>query len=97
MSRQRCRRYGEDRRQGCARDCAAHPHFETPVRELVANHPMLQQMTGSMFLARATLQREHNALHPTLSTASSEGHLLNWCCVCWEQQKDGQFNGIAIQ
>jgi hypothetical protein len=33
---------GEDRPQGCAWDCAAHPHFETRVRELVANHPMLR-------------------------------------------------------
>jgi len=40
--------------------------FETRVRELVANHPMLQQITGSMFLARATLQREHNMLHKAL-------------------------------
>jgi transposase len=29
--------------------------FETRVCELVANHPMLQQITGSMLLARATL------------------------------------------
>jgi transposase len=40
--------------------------FETRVRELVANHPMLQQITGSMLLARATLQREHNMLHKAL-------------------------------
>ena len=40
--------------------------FETRVRELVANHPMLQQITGSMLLARATLQREHNMLHKSL-------------------------------
>jgi hypothetical protein len=31
------------------------------VRELVANHPMLQQITGSMLLARATLQRAQHA------------------------------------
>jgi len=29
--------------------------FETRVRELVANHPMLQQITRLMLLARATL------------------------------------------
>jgi transposase len=40
--------------------------FETSVRELVANHAMLQQITGSMLLARATLQREHNTLHKAL-------------------------------
>jgi hypothetical protein len=40
--------------------------FETRVRELVANHPMLQRVTGSMLLARATLQREHNLLHKAL-------------------------------
>jgi transposase len=36
------------------------------VRELVANHSMLQQITRSMLLARATLQREHNMLHKAL-------------------------------
>jgi transposase len=40
--------------------------FETRVCELVANHPMLQQITGSMLVARATLQREHNTLHKAL-------------------------------
>jgi transposase len=40
--------------------------FETRVRELVANHPMLQQITRSMLLACATLQREHNILHKAL-------------------------------
>src|SRR5215469_11457856 len=40
--------------------------FETRVCELVANHPMLQQITGSMLRARATLQREHNTLHKAL-------------------------------
>jgi hypothetical protein len=48
------------------RTVGANSAAETRVRELVANHPMLQQMTGSMFLARATLQREHNALHKAL-------------------------------
>jgi transposase len=37
--------------------------FETRVRELVAGHPMLQQITGSMLAARVALQREHNKLH----------------------------------
>jgi hypothetical protein len=40
--------------------------FEMRVRELVANHPMLQHITRSMLLARATLQREHNILHKAL-------------------------------
>jgi transposase len=34
--------------------------FETHVRELVSNRPILQQITASMLLARATLKREHN-------------------------------------
>src|SRR6516162_4377346 len=40
--------------------------FETRVRELVANHPMLQHISRLMLLARATLQREHNILHKAL-------------------------------
>jgi transposase len=40
--------------------------FEARVRELVANHPMLQHISRSMLLARATLQREHNILHKAL-------------------------------
>jgi hypothetical protein len=38
------RRLGKVTQRGC----------ETRVRELVANHPMLQQITGSMLLGRAT-------------------------------------------
>jgi transposase len=37
--------------------------FETRVRELVANHPMLKVIADSMLLARASLAREHNKLH----------------------------------
>jgi transposase len=40
--------------------------FETRVRELVANHPMLQQVAASMLSARASLQREHIVLHKAL-------------------------------
>ena len=36
------------------------------MRELVANHSILQQVAVSMLSARATLQREHNKLHKAL-------------------------------
>jgi transposase len=50
------RRLGKVTQRGC----------ETRVRELVANHPMLQQITGSMLLGRATPQREHDVRHKAL-------------------------------
>ena len=52
--------------------------FETGVRELVTNHPMLRRITASMLLARATLQREHNRLHKALRK------IVRRDKVCWQ-------------
>src|SRR5215470_10480756 len=37
--------------------------FETRIRQLSANHPVLEQIAGSMLIARASLQAEYNKLH----------------------------------
>ena len=37
--------------------------FETRIRQLTANHPVLEQIAGSMLIARASLQAEYNKLH----------------------------------
>jgi transposase len=40
--------------------------FELRIRQLTANHPILEQIAGSMLVARASLQTEYNKLHKAI-------------------------------
>jgi transposase len=40
--------------------------FEMRIRQLTANHPILEQIAGSMLVARASLQTEYNKLHKAI-------------------------------